>query len=158
MLQKNYSYRLSIFEHKENPFAKAKLKYKTMLRLFKNKNKEEKPSKDALPWKNLTEINQLDTLLEESELHPVFIFKHSTRCGISRMVLNRFESELEATDDYGMYYLDLLAYRDISNAVAEKFQVHHQSPQLIVLHHAEVVHHSSHQSIGTKVLEELVIK
>lgn len=126
-----------------------------MFGLFSNKKKEEKPSKDPLPWKALVHIEQLDALVAESKKHPVFIFKHSTRCGISNMVLSRFEAELNATDDYGMYFLDLLAYRNISDAIAEKFQVYHQSPQLIVLYKEELIHHSSHQSINTKALVEL---
>lgn len=71
------------------------------------------------------------------------------------MTLRRFESELEATDDYGMYYLDLLAYRPISDKIAERFQVWHQSPQLIVLRNGELAHHSSHNSISARVLQNL---
>ena len=126
-----------------------------MFGFFNNKKKEEKPIQDPLPWKKLTQENQLDILIEESKSHPVFIFKHSTRCGISSMVLRRFESELDAKDDYGMYYLDLLSYRSLSDAIAERFQVFHQSPQLLVLHQAELVHHSSHQGIGTDILKQL---
>lgn len=126
-----------------------------MFGLFRNKNKDKEPKKEPLPWKNLTEEAQLDALVNESHQRPVFIFKHSTRCGISSMVLSRFESELEPTDDYGMYYLDLLAFRSLSDKVAERFQVWHQSPQLIVLKNGEVVHHSSHNSISASVLQPL---
>lgn len=126
-----------------------------MFGLFKNKKKDKEPEKDPLPWKNLTTEAQIDAIVKESNERPVFIFKHSTRCGISSMTLRRFESELEATDDYGMYYLDLLAYRPISDKIAERFQVWHQSPQLIVLRNGELVHHSSHNSIGARVLKDL---
>lgn len=126
-----------------------------MFGLFKNKKKDNEPEKDPLPWKNLTTEAQIDAIVKESHERPVFIFKHSTRCGISSMTLRRFESELEATDDYGMYYLDLLAYRPISDKIAERFQVWHQSPQLIVLRNGELVHHSSHNSIGARVLKDL---
>lgn len=80
-----------------------------MFGLFRNRKKDKEPEKDPLPWKNLTTEAQLDVLVKESHERPVFIFKHSTRCGISSMVLSRFESELGSNDDYGMYYLDLLA-------------------------------------------------
>src|SRR5690625_6970439 len=91
-----------------------------MFGFFRNKKKDKKPDKEPLPWKNLTTEEQLDVIVKESHQRPVFIFKHSTRCGISSMVLSRFESELEPTDDYGMYYLDLLAYRPISDKVADR--------------------------------------
>lgn|SRR5699024_1565126 len=126
-----------------------------MFGLFRNRKKDKEPEKDPLPWKNLTTEAQLDVLVKESHERPVFIFKHSTRCGISSMVLSRFESELGSNDDYGMYYLDLLAYRPISDKVAERFQVWHQSPQLIVMRNGEIVHHSSHNSISASVLQQL---
>lgn len=123
-----------------------------MFGIFKKKDKEEK---DPLPWKPLTQENQLEEVLEESYQRPVFIFKHSTRCGISSMTLRRFESELEVSDNYGMYYLDLLTYRSLSDEIATRFQVWHQSPQLIVLRNGEVVHHSSHNNISANVLSKL---
>lgn len=124
-----------------------------MFGIFKNKKNE--PEKEPLPWKKLAVKEQLDDIVKESHERPMFIFKHSTRCGISRMVLSRFESELEATDDYGMYYLDLLSYRSLSDEIAARFQIWHESPQLIVLKNGEVVHHSSHHSIKASTLENL---
>lgn len=126
-----------------------------MFGLFRNKKKDNVPEKDPLPWKNLTTEAQLDHLIKESYERPVFIFKHSTRCGISSMVLRRFESELKTTDDYGMYYLDLLAFRSLSDKVSERFQVWHQSPQLIVIRNGQLAHHSSHHSISARVLQNL---
>lgn len=131
----------------------VKNKTENMFGLFRNKDKE--PEKEPLPWKNLTTEAQLDTLVQESYQRPVFIFKHSTRCGISSMTLRRFESELEARDNYGMYYLDLLTYRSLSDLVAERFQVWHQSPQLIMLRNGQLAHHSSHNSISARVLQSL---
>lgn len=125
-----------------------------MFGLFKNRKSEEPQNKESLPWKALVTEDQLDEVVEESFKRPVFIFKHSTRCGISSMALSRFESDLKATDEYGMYFLDLLAYRSLSDAIAARFQVWHQSPQLIVLRNGETVHHSSHHSINARVLEQ----
>lgn len=126
-----------------------------MFGIFRNKRNDNESEKESLPWKSLTAEAQLDDLVKESYERLVFIFKHSTRCGISSMTLRRFESELEATDNYGMYYLDLLAYRSISDKIAERFQVWHQSPQLIVLQNGKLVHHSSHHSISAGVLQNL---
>lgn len=72
------------------------------------------------------------------------------------MTLRRFESEIKQPEKYGMYYLDLLAYRSLSDEVAARFQVWHQSPQLIVLRNGEVVHHSLHQSIYAGILEKFL--
>ncbi|MFV9482677.1 bacillithiol system redox-active protein YtxJ [Christiangramia sp. ASW11-125] len=110
-----------------------------------------------VPWNALTEISQLDELEKLSEDKTVTIFKHSTTCGISRMVLKNFEADYEQqlNDSVDLYFLDLKAHRDISNGIAEKFSVRHESPQMVVLKNREVVHHSSHQAISVDKLKEL---
>ena len=91
---------------------------------------------------------QLDELIIASKTKPVLLFKHSTSCGISAMVHKRFENELKDKNDlYYYYFLDLLRYRDISNLIAEKFNIIHQSPQLILIKNGKVVDHSSHYGI-----------
>ena len=108
----------------------------------------EPKEKKVLPWQALTEVTQLDTIAEKSTGKTQLIFKHSTRCGISRMVMNQFESAYQLDLNADLYYLDLLNYRDVSNEVGYKFQVMHQSPQLIVLRNGVVVAHVSHGEIN----------
>lgn len=71
------------------------------------------------------------------------------------MVLSNFERNYDLHEkDHKMYFLDLLANRDISNHVAERFDVRHESPQLIILRDGKVVHHASHQSIDVEDLKK----
>ena len=108
-------------------------------------------------WEELTEIDQIDSILEESKSQPVAIFKHSTRCGISKMVIKQFESSFDLEENQmKMYYLDLLNYRPISEEIAAKFQVWHESPQLLVIKNGSTVTHASHSQINTIPLEEYV--
>ncbi len=96
----------------------------------------------------LTEEDHLDVLLDASNHKPVLLFKHSSSCGISAMVLKRFESKLKDRNDvYHYYFLDLLRYRNISNLITKKLNVLHQSPQLILIKNGKVVDHSSHYGI-----------
>ena len=60
--------------------------------LFGSKNSSETEEKKLIPWNQLTSMELLEVISEESKTTPVAIFKHSTRCGISRMVINQFES------------------------------------------------------------------
>ena len=107
--------------------------------------KEEK----VLPWIALSELGQLDAISEKSKTKTQVIFKHSTRCGISRMVMNQFVNDYNLTEnDLDLYYLDLLNYRDVSNEVGFKFQVIHQSPQLLVIKNGIAVAHDSHGAIN----------
>lgn len=110
-----------------------------------------------VPWHELVEVDQLDKIIEESMTKPVVIFKHSTRCGISRGVLKIFERNYSLTDEQlKLYLLDLLAHRDISNEIAKRFQVQHESPQLLVIKEGKVVHHDSHHSIEASDLLKFV--
>ena len=101
-------------------------------------------------WLALTKVEQLDELLQQSEEKPVLIFKHSTRCSISRFALNDFEYDWRPEWNCECYFLDLLTHRDISNSIAEQFHVMHQSPQVILIKNREVVYHASHQSISAE--------
>lgn len=114
-------------------------------------------SSSNVEWNELTEIKQLDDIIQESSETPAIIFKHSTRCAISRMALRNFESEYNIEEGKARpYFLDLLEHRDISNEIATIFHVEHQSPQLLVVKDGVVVYHTSHQDIdANKLIEKL---
>lgn len=101
-------------------------------------------------WKYIESESDLDKAISESSERKVAIFKHSTRCHISKMVLKNFEREVQQNDgDVSYYFLDLLEYRPISNRIESDFNVVHQSPQLIVLKDGKAVNNMSHQGITT---------
>ncbi len=105
-------------------------------------------SSSGIGWNDLTDINQLNVITEESSETPVIIFKHSTRCAISRMALKNFEREYAIEEgSVKPYFLDLLEHRDISNTIASKFNVDHQSPQLLLIKDGKAVYHTSHSDI-----------
>ncbi len=112
------------------------------------KDTDTNEEKSSLAWKAIDSEAMINELVETSHNKVVVIFKHSTRCGISRMVLNRFEAEADFDENkIALYFLDLIRYRDLSNKIAEKFRVTHQSPQVIVLENGEVIGDASHQAI-----------
>lgn len=99
-------------------------------------------------WKKIESQKDLDAAVEKSSLQKVLIFKHSTRCFISKTVLRSFEKQMQESDkNFGYYFLDLLAYRSISNEIESRFDVVHQSPQLIVLENGKAIYNASHQNI-----------
>lgn len=112
-------------------------------------NDEKKEKSANIKWKNLTELAELNNILEDRSGQKNILFKHSTRCGISTMVKRQFENEWpENRDDISVWLLDLLIYRNISNAIAEKTGVAHQSPQVIAFLNGEVVYADSHNEIN----------
>lgn len=108
-------------------------------------------------WKYLTSENQLDDLIEQSRTVPVAIYKHSTRCGVSSMAKSKLEREWDIADErIEMYFLDLIPYRSVSNAVAKRFKIVHQSPQLIVIKNGKSVYNQSHMDISVSGLKKIL--
>ncbi len=106
-------------------------------------------------WKALTDINQLELVDELSKTQSVVLFKHSTSCGISAGAKSRLEVDWDALpEDTVFYYLDLLRHRDISNAIADRYSIRHESPQILVIKNGKTVFHASHHRINTKLLAE----
>ena len=104
-----------------------------------------------LSWRPLVSVEDIDTIKEISKNQSVLIFKHSTGCGISRMVIKQFESLFnEENKQLKVYYLDLLNFREVSSKLSEDFQVIHESPQLLVIKNEISVYNASHYEI-TKV-------
>ena len=98
-------------------------------------------------WKNLSLSSELDKIKKDSFDSTQYIFKHSTRCSISRMVMSRFESTY-SSDSVSVYLLDLLSHRDLSDEIALTFQLIHESPQLLIIKNGECHAHSSHTAIN----------
>ncbi len=106
-------------------------------------------------WNNLTTDDDLVKINNDSYNQPQIIFKHSTRCSISQMAKNRMIEGLDQLiDQAAVYYLDLLSYRNISNEIANKWGVEHESPQIIVIKNGEAIYHSSHNMIKVTDIKE----
>ena len=104
-----------------------------------------------LSWTPLISVEEINTIKEISKNQSILIFKHSTRCGISRMIIKQFESLFnEENKQLKVYYLDLLNFREVSSKLSEVFQVIHQSPQLLVIKNGISIYNESHYEI-TKV-------
>ncbi|MDF1696656.1 MAG: bacillithiol system redox-active protein YtxJ [Saprospiraceae bacterium] len=104
-----------------------------------------------IQWKNLDSEQQLESIIEDSHNAPQIIFKHSTTCPISGMAKRRLEGNWSS--EINPYYLDLLAYRSVSNAIETQLAVTHQSPQVIILHKGKAIYDESHLDISSSELE-----
>jgi bacillithiol system protein YtxJ len=125
------------------------------MNVFKNLfgNSEEANSPSKVGWRPLTDMGQLNEIIQESVDKPVILFKHSTRCGVSRMTLKQFENEYDLDDTVTPYFLDLLEYRSLSNEVTQRFGVEHQSPQLLLIRNGKAVYDASHSEIYVDALK-----
>lgn len=118
---------------------------------------DSKPDQPAFPWIPLEQVDQLDEVIEQSYEKPVVIFKHSTRCSISRFVLRQWENDYNP-EDFALhfYFIDLLRFRVVSNEIASRFQVVHQSPQILLIQDGKCIYHDSHDGISMENLRKYV--
>ncbi len=108
-------------------------------------------------WIQLNNEEQLNEINTESNTAPVFIFKHSTRCSISSMALNRIE-KTDLDKDAKFYYLDLLKHRNISDKIAQDFKVYHESPQVLMIVKSECVYEETHNGINAAEIKEQILE
>lgn len=124
---------------------------------FKSASDIAKEEINEVKWIQLERLEQLDEIAEISNAVPVLIFKHSTTCGISRMALRGFEKNYNYDKkEIEPYFLDLKQHRDISAAIAEKFNVLHESPQVLLIKNGAAVYHTSHSDIDASVLKQKI--
>lgn len=107
-------------------------------------------------WNSLDSEKKLDQLIKESYEQPVVILKHSTTCPISSIAKMRLDQDFEYKEAK-MYYLDLLAYRSISNKIAEVFMINHESPQVLVIKDGDCIYDESHLNIQVDVLKKELV-
>jgi bacillithiol system protein YtxJ len=106
-------------------------------------------------WIPLTTESQLQEIIDLSKNTPQVIFKHSTRCSISSMALNRMEQANQPAN-IDFYYLDLIQYRPISQQIAEIFSVYHESPQILLIKDGNCTYSETHMGISMDELIEQV--
>ncbi len=102
-----------------------------------------------LPWRALTSLDQLEGLHQDSYKKPQLVYKHSSTCGISSVVLNMFSKSYNSDQEgVELHFLHIQPYRQISNEVARRYGVRHESPQLLIIKNGAVNFHTSHGAIG----------
>lgn len=106
-------------------------------------------------WIHLTGEEQLKQIISKSQIKPQVIFKHSTRCSISSVALQRLQ-RVSQPSNIDFYFLDLLAFRSLSNQIAQVFEVPHESPQVLVIKDGTCVYEESHMGISMNEIIEHV--
>jgi bacillithiol system protein YtxJ len=124
--------------------------------IFKeNANTSKEEIKETAKFYTLDKMEQFDEIDEISQTKSVVVFKHSTRCSISRMALKQFDTEFNYPEEkIDWYLLDLLNHRDLSNEIASRYNVMHQSPQIVVIRNGKAVFNESHDSISAEDLKQ----
>ena len=101
---------------------------------------------------DLQKDQDLEHLLERSKTDPVLIFKHSTQCSISMQAYEEFTNFADGAGQLPCGIVLVIENRKLSNAIADRFGVRHQSPQAILIKDGQVVWHASQWSITSDSL------
>ncbi len=110
-----------------------------------------------LPLVTLDELTQVDMLSNQPDISAVVIFKHSTRCSISSMALNRLERSWSFPEQkLPAYYLDLLNFRAISAEIEQRYGITHQSPQILVIKNGKCIFSATHSDISVTDLAAFI--
>jgi len=123
--------------------------------LFKRNESSSRSNTDQITWMPLTSTDELDELVSRSIKRPQLIFKNSTSCGISSMALRSFEARYELNPDQAdLHMLHIQYNRPLSNEIAQRFKVRHESPQLLIIKNGNVVGAASHGAISEVSIEK----
>jgi len=107
-------------------------------------------------------VKRISTIQEFEELinlNEKFVFlKHSTTCPISHAAYTEFLAFATAYEEIPLYYLQVQDDRELSNYIAEKTSIRHESPQLFIFENGEAVYNTSHFSIKKESIENALLK
>ena len=106
-------------------------------------------------------IDELDELIAESEQQPLLLFKHSRSCGISAEALDELIEHLNSSGvtaapgrppRYAV--VTVQTHRDVSNAVAARLGVRHETPQAIIVRGGKAVWSASHFRVNAASIQK----
>ena len=105
---------------------------------------------NKMDWNNLNSVEQLSEIDEKSKTKTQIIFKHSTRCSVSsfakRILTSEYDEDVQGKVD--VHYLDLIAFREISQEIASRYSVIHESPQILVINNGACSYSASHSDVS----------
>ncbi len=102
-------------------------------------------------FSRITEVTELEKIIDRSRQQPVVIFKHSLTCPISSSAFERMKGY-----DGAVELVEVQRARALSNEIAQRFGVRHESPQIIVVRNGQVLWDASHFKITSEAVAEAV--
>lgn len=107
-----------------------------------------------ISWNIIDSPDSLEKAVQLSADKDIVILKHSTTCSISHMAKMRLEDQWDFADNIIPFYLDLKAYRNVSDQITNQFSVHHESPQILLIRNGACIYDASHLDISVSELRE----
>lgn len=107
----------------------------------------------------MTSLADIERAVAESDHHPVLIFKHSATCGISAYAYEEIEAWLgqRPSERITVALVDVHANRDVARAVSARWNVRHESPQILLVHGGLVPWHTSHSGVTATAIDRALM-
>lgn len=106
---------------------------------------------DASPFRPLTSMDDLEAALDHAQDEPVVLYKHSAICPISARMEREIAMLTDASDP-PVYRVVVQDARPVSDAIADRFDVRHESPQALVVYDNAVLYDASHSRISADAI------
>lgn len=104
-------------------------------------------------FSRITDVTELEKLIDRSKQRPVVIFKHSLTCPISASAFERMKDY-----DGDVDLVEVQRARALSDEIAQRLGVRHESPQIIIVRNGQVLWDASHFKITPDAVAEAVRK
>lgn len=105
----------------------------------------------------LTDVSEIETAIAESKRRPVLLFKHSRYCGVSAEALDELQSHIDSAPvDAAYRMVTVQTHRGVSDAVAQRLGLRHETPQAILLRDGKIVWNASHFRITASQLDQVL--
>jgi bacillithiol system protein YtxJ len=106
----------------------------------------------------LQDVDGLEQAIVESQERPVLLFKHSRYCGVSCEAMDELQSHIDARFDGTVAYkvITVQTHRNVSDAVAQRLGIRHETPQAILLRDGKAVWNASHFRITASQLDQIL--
>lgn len=109
------------------------------------------------PLTHLSHVSELDLAVSESRERPVLLFKHSATCGVSCEALDELHAHIAAAAAGAAYkVITVQSHRRLSDEIAVRFGIRHESPQAILLRDGLPVWTGSHFRITAGQLDKVI--
>jgi bacillithiol system protein YtxJ len=95
----------------------------------------------------LKSLADLDDAVRRSHARPIVIFKHSATCGRSASAFEEVEDLMALEPAAAVFVVSVQFGAHISNEIARRFRLRHESPQVLVIRDGEVAWHASHYRV-----------
>jgi len=108
-------------------------------------------------WIHFTAEDQLQKILVKSQEKPQVIFKYSSCCQLSEVVVQRLQKNC-CPGEIDFHFLDQTNYNHISEKISETFGVPHQCPQILVINEGQCIFNESHSEISLEgILQHVTV-